>query len=197
MAALVLALSACDAAPVKDEPSPGTGVSGDTSALPTPAGDTDPASAGQDTVSGAAWTVGTTTVDNQVEGAALLRSVRAARHDGFDRIVLDFAADEVPSYHVEYVDRPVLQCGSGEAVPLAGDAWIVIRIQPANAHTEEGQPTITQRELSPDLPTLLELKLICDFEAHVEWVAAVSSPEQYRAFTLASPNRLVVDIRHR
>ena len=142
--------------------------------------------------------MGSTNVTKEVAGAALLRSVRAARHDeGFDRIVFDFADDEVPAYHIEYVDRPVRQCGSGEAVPLAGDAWLTVRIEPANAHTEEGEPTVRERAMSPGLPTLLELKLICDFEAQVEWVAAVSSPEQYRAFTLAAPNRLVVDIRHR
>jgi hypothetical protein len=147
-------------------------------------------------VAGAGWTAGDTRMDMGSAGAAMLRDLRIARHDGFDRIVLDFADDDVPSYRISYIDRPVRQCGSGDTVPFAGDAWLSIRVEPANAHTEEGAATVAERERAPNLPSVLELKLICDFEAIVEIVAGVSSPEQYRAFVLASPNRLVVDIRH-
>jgi hypothetical protein len=102
----------------------------------------------------------------------------------------------VPSYRVTWSDRPVQQCGSGETVPLAGDAALSVVVQPANAHTEAGEPTIRERERAPGLPTVLELKLICDFEAVVEWVAGVASPGQYRVFELRSPGRLVIDVRH-
>jgi hypothetical protein len=195
---VALALSACNAAPGEDErPEAPAARADSTRDAPAPIAASD-SPVQPDTVAGAGWTVGSTSVQNAASGVALLRSVRAARHDeGFDRIVFDFGDDEVPAYHVEYVDRPVRQCGSGETVPLTGDAWLTVRMQPANAHTEEGEPTVRERALTPNLPTLLELELICDFEAQVEWVAAVSSPEQYRAFTLDAPNRLVLDIRHR
>ena len=55
-------------------------------------------------------------------------------------------ADELPGYRIEYVDRPVRQCGSGDTVPLLGDAWLSLRFYPANAHTEEGQPTVLERQ---------------------------------------------------
>lgn len=147
-------------------------------------------------VAGAAWTAGDTHAERTVRGAALLRGMRTARHEGFDRIVLDFGADDVPTYSISYVDRPVRQCGSGNTVPLAGDAWLALTVQPANAHTDEGAPTVRERERAPRLPSLLELKMTCDFEAVVEVVAGVASPERYRAFVLETPNRLVVDIRH-
>jgi hypothetical protein len=147
-------------------------------------------------LSGAAWTAGDTRESRTVSGAALLRDMRTARHDGFDRIVFDFGPADVPSYRISYVDRPVRQCGSGDTVPLAGDGWLAIVLEPANAHTEEGVATIRERERAPGLPTLLELKMTCDFEAMVEVVAGVTAPEPYRAFVLRDPNRLVVDIRH-
>jgi hypothetical protein len=141
------------------------------------------------------WTAGDTFVDGQVSGSALLRGVRSARHDGFDRIVFEFESAS-PGYRISYIDRPVRQCGSGEVVPLAGDAWLSMRFEPADAHTAEGAPTIMERSRSPALPNVIELKLICDFEAQVEWVAGVHMPMEYRVLTLHDPTRVVVDIRH-
>jgi hypothetical protein len=163
---------------------------------PEPAEDADEQQPDPRPVAGAGWTAGDTRIDREITGAALLREMRTARHPDFDRIVLDFGADAVPPYRISYIDRPVRQCGSGDTVPFAGDAWLSIVAEPANAHTEQGAPTVTPRERAPGLPSLLEVKLICDFEAVVEIVAGVRSPEQYRAFVLRSPNRLVVDIRH-
>lgn len=126
---------------------------------------------------------------------AVLRAVRTARHDGFDRIVFEFEG-AVPGYHVEYVDRPVRRCGSGDVVALAGDGWLEIRFTPAAAHTEAGEATVTQRELTPGLPVLRELKATCDFEADVTWVAGLASPNRYRVLELAGPPRFVVDVEH-
>ncbi len=81
-------------------------------------------------------------------------------------------------------------------VPLAGDAWLSVRFSGANAHTEAGEATIKDRARSPNLPVVKELKLICDFEAEVEFVMGVASPNKYRVLELKSPARLVVDIRH-
>ena len=151
---------------------------------------------GAERETGGSWTARDTGVRNPAAGVTTLRAVRTAAHSDFDRIVFEFDAAQVPSYRLEYIDRPVRQCGSGEVVPLAGEAWLSIQFEPANAHTEQGQPTVTERSRSPRLPNLLELKLICDFEAIVEWVAAVRSPEPYRVSVIRSPTRLIVDLRH-
>ena len=129
-------------------------------------------------------------------GAALLTDVRSARHSSYDRVVFEFEGSELPNYRLEYIDRPVRSCGSGEVVPFAGDAWLSVRFSGANAHTDSGEPTINDRVRSPNLPIVKDLKLICDFEAEVEWVMGVSSPNKYRVLELKSPTRLVVDIRH-
>ena len=142
------------------------------------------------------WTAEIVEKVQPVSGVALLSDVRAGRNEGFDRLVLEFEDDIIPSYHIEYVDRPVRQCGSGDEVPVAGDGWLSVRLEPANAHTEEGVATIEERSSMPGLPVILQLTMICDFEAQVEWVLGVRAPNRFRVMELAEPARLIVDVRH-
>ncbi|HEX6694741.1 MAG TPA: hypothetical protein VF035_08605 [Longimicrobiales bacterium] len=142
------------------------------------------------------WTTGIAARAGQ-SGVATLRAVRAGRQEGFDRIVFEFDGDTAPGYHVSYIDRPVRTCGSGEVVPLPGDGWLEIRMQPSQAHTEAGQPTITSRTRALELPNLKRITMTCDFEADVTWVGGVLSPNEFRVLALTGPTRLVVDIRHR
>ncbi len=134
---------------------------------------------------------------NTPKEAAVLRDVRTGRHESFDRIVFEFEGSEMPGYFIEYIDKPVRACGSGNVVPLKGDGWLQIRFEPARAHTDQGKPTLGFRELRPMMPIVLELSSTCDFEGQVEWVAGVASPNRYRVLELASPTRLVVDIRQK
>lgn len=145
---------------------------------------------------GREWTVGLREESGDGVGMATLESVRTARNDGFDRVVFEFEAGKTPGYRVEYVDRPVRQCGSGQAVPLRGDAWLRVRLEPSQAHDDRGRPTVRDRARSADLPVLRELRLICDYEGQVEWVLGVASPNHFRVTQLNSPARLVVDVRH-
>jgi hypothetical protein len=201
LATLTAAIPACD-----DRPAPAVSADGaaDTTTtspaaqLPPAAADTPPPARAPspDTAAGAEWTVRDTRVTIPAKGAATLLAVRTAPHPDFDRTVFEFAGADLPSYRLSYVDRPVRQCGSGDVVPLAGDAWLSMQFEPANAHTEQGAPTVTERNRSPRLPNLLELKLICDFEAVVEWVAGVRSPRPYRVMALRQPSRIVVDVQH-
>lgn len=147
-----------------------------------------------DVVYSSGWTAGI--IDRRRTGApvATLVDVRSARHADFDRVVFEY--DRLPGLHTEYIDRPVRQCGSGNVVRIAGDGWLEVRMQPARAHTDEGEPTIADRERMPNLPLLSELELTCDFEADVTWVLGVESPNRYRVLELRSPPRVVVDVRH-
>lgn len=127
---------------------------------------------------------------------ASLRAVRTAKHDGFDRAVFEFSAETTPGYHIEYIDKPVRRCGTGEPTAVAGDGWLEIRLSPAIAHDELGRPTVEDRERALELPILRELELTCDFESNVTWVLGTASPNRYRVLELSEPPRLVVDVRH-
>jgi hypothetical protein len=141
------------------------------------------------------WTTGAVAGSATGPGAATLVEVRSGPHEEFDRVVFDFGAGALPGYRVEYVRPPITRCGSGQATQVAGAAWLRVHFTPAQAHTDAGQPTITQRERVLSLPVVRELELTCDFEGHVEWVLGVGRPNRYRVLELSSPARVVVDVR--
>jgi hypothetical protein len=145
---------------------------------------------------GPEWTAGLVEERNENVRMTVLESVRTARNEGFDRVVFEFQSGRIPGYRVEYVDRPVRQCGSGQVVPLRGDAWLRIRLEPSQAHDDRGRPTVQDRARTADLPMLRELRLICDYEGQVEWVLGMAAPNPFRVVELNSPARLVVDVRH-
>lgn len=141
----------------------------------------------------AGWTSGAST-GGSAGGIAVLQALRSARHAEYDRVVFEFDT-HVPTYRLEYVDTPQHECGSGEPVRVAGDGWLQVSLEPANAHTEAGRPTAPRRITDPAGANLREIRRICDFEAHVDWIIGVGSPNPYRAIVLDGPPRLVVDIR--
>src|SRR5690606_21918667 len=124
------------------------------------------------------------------------RAVRVGRHDGYDRIVFEFDSDGLPQWSVAYLDEAPADCGSGDAVPLAGDATLQVRFSGAHAHTEAGEPTSGPRRRSVGAPALRELVRTCDFEAEVTWVAGLAARSDYRPRVLDDPARLAIDIAH-
>ena len=142
---------------------------------------------------------GTTDVTDRsgkISKAAILTAVRAAGHKGFDRVVFEFAGPALPGYRIEYLDRPATQCGSGESVSLKGNARLSVRFRPANAHTENGEATVTERDMMPGLVAVKQLTSTCDFEADVEWVGGIVDAKPYRVLELKNPTRLAIDIDH-
>ncbi len=143
------------------------------------------------------WTADVTRVTRPASGAdEVLHAVRVGRHQGFDRLVFEFKEGRIPGHHIEYVDQPVRECGSGRPVEVPGDARLMVRLLSTQAHTEGGENTVGDRERQYNLRVIRELELICDAEGVVEWVLGVSGPNGYRAFELNAPSRLVVDLRH-
>ncbi len=67
---------------------------------------------------------------SSITETALLSGVRVASHEGYDRVVFEFR-NGVPGYDVRYVEPPILADGSGEEVPVAGGAALVVRMEPA------------------------------------------------------------------
>ena len=128
--------------------------------------------------------------------SVILRAVRVAPHPAYDRVVFEFAGDSAPGYHVEYADRPIRRCGSGDTVSVMGTGYLVVRFEPAQMHDERGNPTVARREWTPRLRAANEIKLVCDFEGQVEWVVGLPARRRYRVLETAAPARVIVDVRH-
>jgi hypothetical protein len=132
----------------------------------------------------------------RVETAAAAAATSGA---GYDRVVFEFTGDSVPGYSIQYRAGPVQSCGSGDPVPVAGTQRLVVRFEPARAHDEQGNAApaaLIERQLAPRLPTVKEMKLVCDFEGQVEWVLGLAGRAPYRVSELVGPARLVLDVRH-
>lgn len=129
-------------------------------------------------------------------GLPVLRAVRSARHPGGDRLVFEFDRAGLPVWQVGYVDRPVRDCGSGEPVAVAGNAWLRVRFSGAQAHTAAAEPTAQPYRRAPDHHVLKTLVRTCDFEGEVVWIAGVASPVAFVPRVLNDPARLVIDIAH-
>jgi len=122
-----------------------------------------------------------------------LADVRLGEHDGFDRLVLDFAGSGAPGWGVEYADRAVAE-GSGEIVPLAGDR--VLTISASGTAMPEPGSYETPRRLGPS-GGLAEVRVGGWFEGYVQvFVGLDGDARPFRVFALADPPRLVVDVSH-
>ena len=115
----------------------------------------------------------------------------------FDRVVFDFDGLRLPPvYTVEYVEGPITQCGSGQNVAIHGNAKLKINFDTAQAHTEAGQATITDRNRQLNCPNLRHLVVTCDFEGKVEVVLGLNAKRPYRAVELLNDSKLVIDVKH-
>lgn len=150
---------------------------------------------GADPAAQQAWTAGVRDQVRTVPRPVTLRDVRVGVNQGFDRVVLEFLGSAVPGYRVEYVDHPVEHCGSGDPVPVAGNAWLSITLRGTQAHSDEGKATVQHGERRLQMPVVKELEFTCDFEGVVQVVLGVSRPNQYRVTELQNPTRLIVDIQ--
>lgn len=128
-------------------------------------------------------------------GYGQLTNVRTGRHDRYDRTVFDFTGG-TPGYHVEY--GTLVRGGTGDPVPVAGAATLVIVFHPAAAHDlNTGAVTYdVTRTLNPNLPTLRQIKFGEDFEGYVSAGLGLADRVGFRVFQLHSPDRVVVDVAH-
>jgi hypothetical protein len=163
-----------------------------TAATPTTTTGTTPTTPGLEGAS-------TETVSRQGDATetALLTAVRAASHDGYDRVVFEFR-NAVPGYEVGYVERPVLADGSGEPVEVDGGAVLLVRMEPAlDADlTQESAPRTYAgpSRFSPETAVVAELVRTGGFEAVLTWAVGTDEERPFLVTRLESPARIVVDV---
>ena len=110
---------------------------------------------------------------------------------GYDRFVVEFSGS-VPGFKVQRQETSTqLEDASGRAVKLDGTASLRVVLNPAS-----GQGSYTgSGDLRPRYAVLREARQMGDFEAVTSWGLGLSRASCFRAFTLNSPSRLVVDVQ--
>ena len=151
------------------------------------------------TTSGEVFEGGTepVTAPAEVSETALLERVAVAGHDGYDRVVFQFRYG-LPGYRVEYVDPPLREDGSGNVVELEGNAFLVVRMEPASGFdlsVPEGKLIYTgPRRIAGDSTTVVrEVVRTGDFDAVLTWAVGLDERVPFRVLTLDDPSRIVVD----
>ena len=140
----------------------------------------------------------TSTVSTPPEQRGLLQRVTATQAGDVDRVTFEFEGD-LPGYRVGFVDRPIIQDGSGDEVTVDGDAVLSVHFEPASGFDLEA-PEGRQVYTGPtrlDLATRVVLDVVRtgDFEANLEWVLGLESKAPFRVRTESSPNRVIVEVR--
>ncbi len=131
------------------------------------------------------------------EGIKLLTHVRAASHQGFDRIVFQFR-NGVPGYDVRYVQPPVRADGSGDTVDVDGAAILVIRMEPA-LDADLTKPSAPRTytgptRFTPDAKSIVEVVRTGGFEAVLTWAVGTAQKLPFVVTRLDGPPRLVIDV---
>jgi len=120
----------------------------------------------------------------------VLTGIRYAAHkDGFDRLVLDIPG-ALPSYSAKYVTE-LERDGSGEPVTIPGDAYLLIVLNPAQAHHDNGSATVSGIHRT-GLAGIKSYAIIGDYEAYVSIAIGVSGVRKYHIGELN--NRIYIDV---
>ncbi len=136
--------------------------------------------------------------------ARQIRGVRAGHHACYDRLVVDLNgwSSGATGYDVRYVDN-VYQDGSGQLVPLRGDAKLQIVIK-APAYDTSGELIMEPSSLSElsdvtGFPTFRQVAFAGSFEGQTTIGLGVRARLPMRAFRLNGPElgqRVVIDVAH-
>lgn len=123
--------------------------------------------------------------------------IRAARHDGFERIVIEHAGTGTPAMLVEYVDNPVAP-GSGLPIELDQDAILeVIWSGMASTDDIDDSQLMTVGEPITDFNTsAIQSALVnAPWEATSSYFIGLDEERPYAVAIYDDPVRLVIDIQ--
>ena len=123
--------------------------------------------------------------------APRVAALRAGHNPGFDRLVIEFTEQAVPSYEIKS-SSDVFGSSSGLSVRLDGNAFFAIRVS-GQAHTDAGRSYPQPDPYRPGLPLIREVNFITDFEGTVLFGVVLERLACPTLLVLASPPRIVLD----
>jgi hypothetical protein len=137
----------------------------------------------------------TQTAEHAGDWDLVLTDVRIGRHEGYDRVVLEFEGTGTPGWSAGYVDAARLD-GSGEAVSLDGDAILDVYASGTTWPDPDEDYYDGPQQLEPEAASALAAVHVGGtFEGYTQVIVGIDGgPAPFRAFALSEPARLVVDI---
>lgn len=120
-------------------------------------------------------------------------------HPDFDRIVFEYVEIGTPAYRLESASPPFVKDPSGMPLTVNGSQFMQLVFHGATKVGDDGNPTYAgATTFEPGFPQLVHLVEGGDFEAVNTWyIGLTNSPDGcFRAFQLADPARVVIDLHH-
>jgi hypothetical protein len=127
---------------------------------------------------------------------AQITDVRVGTHDGYDRVVFEFASG-LPDAVIEAALPPFYADPSGLEIDVAGTAFLKVTMHGASKVSPNGGVTYGgPTNFEPGFDQLVQLIEGGDFEAVSTWYLGLDGGGCIRVLTLSAPSRLVIDIEH-
>ena len=169
--------------------------SSSTSQAPSSAPATSPASASPAaSCPSGAWQTGPVSVTHQVAvpPVPVATAITTGSHPEckFDRLVISFNGP-LPGYDAAFVSQ-VIGDASGQPITVPGNRYLVLRLRPAQGHTDTGTSTLSPHAGAVGYPMLKGYAVSGDFEAVLSIALGLDGGTKYRIGEL--PGRIYVDV---
>lgn len=127
---------------------------------------------------------------------AQITDVRVGTHDGYDRVVFEFA-NGIPQTVIAAVLPPFYADASGLPITVSGKAFLKVTMTYGSKVSPDGVVTYSgPTNFEPGFDQLVQLIEGGDFEAVSTWYLGLDPGGCIRILTLTDPSRLVIDIEH-
>lgn len=124
----------------------------------------------------------------------MLQDIRVGQHEGYDRVVFEYAGTGAPSYLAGYVDTPRQQA-SGNPMQVPGAAHLELIVQGTAGDMMRLDEPITQiGSKGVSTRSVQDVYLASIFEADSQFFLGLDRQRGFHVFTLENPTRIVVDI---
>jgi hypothetical protein len=150
------------------------------------------------TIPNTAWSTDPQRADASDGAHLTVTGLRVGGHDGYDRVVYELGGTGVPGWTVRYADLAV-QEGSGDVMPIAGDAILEVLITGSGYPFDTGVAEYNGPNPLPggDSELVTETRISGVFEGTTQsFIGLESGGHPFTVSTLSDPTRLVVDIEH-
>ena len=138
--------------------------------------------------------VGSTSETSAPGTQATLTVFRHTLQAGAERLIFEFQGGP-PGYDVHYVSGHGVLKPSGQLATVGGNAAIQIEFHPAQAHDDQGRPTVTGiQAITINEGSVVDMVLAEDFEGYVNFAVGVTGQPAFHVLTETGPPRIQVDI---
>lgn len=142
------------------------------------------------------WTSASVSRINNYEGDMLVTGIRAAKNNGFDRLVFEFK-EGLPNYQIQFERGPAFEDTAERKIRVRGRYFITINLQLLPyPETDSKYADIKLPARARGMKLFNQMKEIEWFEGVRFFAVGLDAKRPFRVTELKNPSRLVIDFRY-